>query len=75
MTVLGKLLQHEPAAMETLRALADGKALTEACQNKASSALAAIEGIARDPQPEGSEKTSDGHVMVSYQWVSKGISS
>ena len=67
------LLQQAPAAMETLRALADGgKALSEECKQKAHSALLAIEGrVAREPEPtqtgDGGDDT-DGWVMISYQW-------
>lgn len=69
-------LQQEPAAMETLRALATcGKAFTQECEEKARSALVAIEGIARDPEEAaapatgagGREQHQNGHIMMSCE--------
>ena len=65
-----ELLRSDPAAMEALRALADGKALTEEGKLSAHNALVAIEGVTREPEPEmeGAEEP-DPHIMASYQWV------
>ena len=65
-----ELLQSDPAAMDALRALADGKAMTEEGKLSAHNALVAIEGVTREPEPEmeGAEEP-DPHIMASYQWV------
>ena len=65
-----ELLQSDPAAMDALRALADGKAMTEEGKLSAHNALVAIEGVTREPEPEmeGTEE-ADPHIMASYQWV------
>ena len=65
-----ELLQSDPAAMDALRALADGKALTEEGKLSAHNTIVAIEGVTREPEPEmeGAEET-DLHIMLSYQWV------
>ena len=70
-----ELLQSDPAAMDALRALADGKALTEEGKLSAHSALVAIEGVTREPEPEmeGAEE-ADLHIMASYQWVRQAAS-
>ena len=65
-----ELLQSDPAAMDALRSLAGGKALTEEGKLFAHGALVAIEGVIREPEPEmeGAEEP-DPHIMASYQWV------
>ena len=64
-----ELLQSDPTAMVALRALADGKALTEEGKLSAHNALVAIEGVTREPEPE--MEGADPHIMASYQWVRK----
>ena len=51
--------------MHALRALASGKALTAEGKLSAHSALVAIEGVAREPEPEmeGGEEI-DTHIMM-----------
>ena len=57
-----ELLEQHTEALDALRALVDGAALTEEARLSASSALAAVEGPAPGPGPDpGDEK----HVMVS----------
>ena len=57
-----ELLEQHAEALDALRALADGSALTDEARLSASSALAAVEGPAPGPNPTpGDEK----HVMVS----------
>ena len=57
-----ELLVQHAEALDALRALADGSALTDEARLSASSALAAVEGPAPGPGPDpGDEK----HVMVS----------
>ena len=57
-----ELLVQHAEALDALRALADGSALTDEARLSASSALAAVEGPAPGPNPTpGDEK----HVMVS----------
>ena len=57
-----ELLEQHTEALDALRALVDGSALTEEARLSASSALAAIDGPAPGPGPDpGDEK----HVMVS----------
>jgi len=63
------MLANEGGAMEALRALADGQALTEEAKQYAYGAVIAVEGRADEPepQPDGAEESGD-HLMVSYQW-------
>ena len=59
-----ELLEQHPEALDALRALFDGGALTEEAGKHASGALAAVEGLAppHDPTP------SDGkHIMMSCE--------
>jgi len=57
-----ELLEQHAEALDALRSLVDGSALTEEARLSASSALAAIDGPAPGPGPDpGDEK----HVMVS----------
>ena len=57
-----KLLERHPEALEALRALADGGALTEEARLAASGALLAAEGPAQEQAPApGGEK----HIVVS----------
>ena len=57
-----QLLEQHPEALDALRALVDGVALTEEARLSASAALAAVEGPLPGPAPApGDEK----HVMVS----------
>ena len=64
------MLSGEAAALEALHALVDGQALSEQARVSAHGALIAIEGRPHEPEPEreGGEERSSGHVMVSYQW-------
>ena len=64
-----ELLRSNRSAVDGLRALADGKALTEEGKLAACSALLAIEGVPREPEPqvEGGADESDRHVMVSCE--------
>ena len=57
------LLERHPEALEALRALADGRALTEEARLAASGALVAMEGPGQAPAP-GGEK----HIVVSCMW-------
>ena len=59
------LLQNDPTLMHALRALASGKALTAEGKLSAHSALVAIEGVPREPEPEmeGGEEI-DTHIMM-----------
>ena len=57
-----QLLEQRPEALDALRALVDGPALTEEARLSASAALAAVEGLAPGAAPApGDEK----HVMMS----------
>ena len=57
-----QLLEQHPEALDALRVLVDGAALTEEARLSASAALAAVEGLATGATPApGDEK----HVMVS----------
>ena len=65
-----ELLQSSPTAMDALRAMGDGKALTEEGKLSAHNALVAIEGVTREPEPEmQGALVSEKHIMLSYQWV------
>ena len=55
-----ELLERHPEALEALRALADGSALTEEARRAASGALVAMEGAAQARAP-GGEK----HIVMS----------
>ena len=62
-----ELLERHPEALDALRALADGTALTEEARLAASAALAAVEGPLPGPAPTpGDEK----HVMMSCALLS-----
>jgi hypothetical protein len=69
-----ELLQNDPATMEALRNMADGRALGKQGQVHAESTLIAIEGVSHVPEPEGTDPGGGGtheddeHIMVSYQW-------
>ena len=56
-----ELLEQHPEALDALRALVDGAALTEEARLSASSALAAVEGVAPGSAPAGDDK----HIMMS----------
>ena len=57
-----ELLEQHVEALDALRALADGGALTKEAGEHASGALVAVEGLAPGPDPPpGDEK----HIMVS----------
>ena len=65
------MLTREAAAIEALRMLAGGKALTEEGRVAAGGALVAIEarvGCAEPALPPGGGEMAGGHVMISYQW-------
>ena len=56
-----ELLEQHPEALDALRALVDGAALTEEARLSARSALAAVEGVAPGSAPAGDDK----HIMMS----------
>ena len=56
-----ELLERHPEALDALRVLVDGAALTEEARLSASSALAAVEGVAPGSAPAGDDK----HIMMS----------
>ena len=56
-----ELLEQHSEALDALRALVDGAALTEEARLSASSALAAVEGVAPGSAPAGDDK----HIMMS----------
>ena len=63
-----QLLEQHPEALDALRALVDGAALTEEARLSASAALAAVEGLAPGAAPApGDEK----HVMMSCAFLSQ----
>ena len=62
-----QLLEQHPEALDALRVLVDGAALTEEARLSASAALAAVEGLAPGAAPTpGDEK----HVMMSCALLS-----
>lgn len=62
----GREMLTKGPALEALRALTSGQALSEECKVFANGAILAVEGVTHEPAPAGEgDDDADGHVMVS----------